>query len=322
MSKGSTRPPRRFAVRQQARGFLLCCALLRAWPALADDTFLDQAAERGIVVESAVEVWNQEGAAWPRWNAHDPHSRLRPDYRDWRDFMRDYGEPGHAQGALDFVHVVNRGMGALAKFVYLLEQVPVSSLRRDEQLAYWLNLHNARAVELTAASLRTISEDDETTRELVLGEKWREKSLTVEGEALSLVDIERRIVMRQWPDPRVQYGLYMPAMGAPGVPQTAFTGATVWKRLGERAHDFINSRRATEFYEGQLYVSALYFWDQGLFPNDAAVIAHLRAYADAPLKSRLAKVRKVSATYFNWRINSFNSGYDRHQDRLGGGSPL
>lgn len=271
-----------------------------------------------VIIENAADLWDQEGAEWPRWSAHDQGSKFTVDHSSWERFMADYSDRRNDQGAIDFVHVANRGMGFLGKYIYALEQVPVSTLARNEQLAYWLNLHNARAVETTARSLPFSAPLADTTRQLVLGKKWREKSLEVEGEKLSLVDIERRIVMRQFKDPRVLYGLCLPAHGAPVLPIAPFTGATVWTMLDDRAREFVNSERAIEFHDGQLHVSALYFWDRWLFPNESVVLDHLRAFAEPPLKAKLSEVQKVTATYLNWRINSFNSGYDRNQDRAGG----
>lgn len=292
-----------------------------ATPAMAEPTLARDTAE-DVVIDNATDLWNKEGEAWPRWTAHAETSKVKIDYSAWQEFMAGYSDPHSKQGALDFVHVSMRGMGLLADYIFKLEKVPVSTLARDEQLAYWLNLHNAAAVEATALSLRTIYEDHDTTRVLVLGNRWREKTLTVEGEALSLVDIERRIVMRQWQNPRVLYGLYMPALGAPSLPAVPFTGATVWQSLGSRAREFVNSERAMELHDGQLHISGLYYWDHGLFPNDAAILAHLRAFAVPSLRTKLEKVQVVTATYLNWRINSFNSGYDRHQDHNGSACPV
>lgn len=298
-------------------------ASLVAVPAVADGSTAVAAASEGeaFVVEKASDIWDLEGAEWPRWGAHDESAKTKVDYGTWPGFMADYADPQGHEGALDFIHVSSRGMGYLASYLFALQKVAVSRLPRDEQLAYWLNLHNARAVEATAMSLRDIAMDDDTTKVLILGKAWREKALTVEGEKLSLVDIERRIVMRQWPDPRVQYGLYMPATGAPGLPVQPFTGANVWAALDVRARDYVNSPRATEFHDGKLHVSALYYWDRFLFPSDASILEHLRRFAGPELKAKLGGVDEIAASYLNWRINSYNSGYDRHQDH-GASCPL
>lgn len=270
------------------------------------------------VVENAAEIWDQEGAEWPRWGVHDETNPFSVDHRWWERFMASHSDRRSDHGVIDYVYVANRGLGDLAAYIFALEHVPVSTLPRNEQLAYWLNLHNAHAVQVTALSLTSIADMAETTRHLVLGDPWREKALTVEGERLSLVDIERRIVMRQWKDPRILYGIYLPALGAPGLPVKPFTGTNVWKMLDDRARAFVNSDRAAEFRDKKLHTSALYFWDKWFLPDDRAVLDHLRAFANPALKARLANVQVVTATYLNWRFVSFNSGYDRHQDRQGG----
>lgn len=181
-----------------------------------------------------------------------------------------------------------------------------------------------RAYLLPYAEIRSQQEgrlqraEDDAVRTIVMGARWREQTLEVEGVKLSLVDIARRIVMRQWKDPRVLYGLYIPANGAPGLPRQAFTGATVWKRLDARAREFVNSERALEIHGDQLHVSALYFWDKWLFGDEKAVLDHLRAFAAPALRSKLTKFDSVTATYLNWRVNSYNSGYDPNQDRRTG----
>lgn len=268
-----------------------------------------------VEIDNAADLWDQEGAEWPRWSAHDESSTVVIDYSAWTRFIKDFGEPGSDPMALDYVHVANKGMGYLRALSNALQRVEVSKLKRDEQLAFWLNLHNVAAVWRTAVSLPL---EDDSTRAIIMGAPWREKTLEVEGEKLSLVDIARRIVIRQWKDPRVLYGLCLPANGAPGLPPVPFAGATVWKAIDGRARKFVNSDRALEFHSEQLHVSALYFWDRWLFPDEKAVIAHLRAFAAPPLKAKLANTDKVTATFLNWRVNSFNSSYDPSQDRRTG----
>ncbi len=269
-------------------------------------------------VVNAAAIWAQEGAPWPRWGAHNEANKFEVDHSFWTRFMDSFGERRGDDTIVDYFYVVNRGIGDLSYYIYALEQVPVSTLRKDEQLAYWLDLHNAYAIEITAYSLTSIVENADTTRLLVLGQAWRDKSLKVEGQNLSLVDIERRIIMRQWNDPRVIYGLYLPAFGAPQLPYHPFTGDNVWMMLNKRARKFVNSNRAMEFHGDKIDVSALYFWDKKLIKNNEAVLNHLRQFARPSLKLKLADIHTIRATYLNWRLESYNSDYDRNQDLQGG----
>lgn len=274
--------------------------------------------ENPTIVENALDIWRQEGADWPRWAAHDKNSTFVVDHSWWENFMADHTDRHDGIGVLDYVYVSNRGLGGLASYVYALQHVPVSKLSRDEQLAFWLNLHNALAAQTTAQSLDSIAQWSATTRHLVLGKPWREKNVEVEGQSLSLVDIERRILMRQWNDPRVLYGIHLPALGAPALPAKPFTGDSVWKMLENRARAFVNSDQALEFHGDDIHVSSLYFWDDQLFNNEAEVLNHLQHFATAERRAQIAKLDAIKATYLNWRLVTFNSGYDRHQDRQGG----
>lgn len=269
-------------------------------PGQAEEQDLEAEAERGD---------------WQRWSRHDPSSKASVDYSAWTRFVRDFSD-NSPRGALDYLYISRRGMGFLNHLVSQLQQVPVSRLARDEQLAYWINLHNAEAVRITA--LRFPYKDD-STRELVLGEHWRADTLSVEDMPISLEDIERRILFRQWPDPRVIYGLYLPASGAPVLSAVPITGAEVWNQLEQRARTYINAGPALELVRGELHVSALYYWDKALFADDLALIQHLRRYADPGLVQQLAGISSVRASWLNWRLNTFNSGYDTNADRSGGG---
>lgn len=253
---------------------------------------------------------------WSRWARHDPSSTAQIDYSAWATFVADFGDGDGGRGALDYLRLTRRGHGFLHAFVTELQALPVSQLSRDEQLAYWMNLHNAQAVLQTTLNFPI---KDESARELVLGKPWSTQSLTVEGVRLSLDDIERRILFRHWPDPLVIYGLYLPATGAPRLAPRALVGRDIRAQLEARARLHLRSGHAFELSGSSLDVSALYHWDRALFADDAALIAHLRRYAAPADAQRLATVDTVRASWLNWRLNTFNSGYDVNADRSGGG---
>lgn len=271
--------------------------------------------EEPLLTAEELEQMEESGGDWKRWAVHDPDSTVQVDTSAWTGFVREFSD-NSSRGALDFLHIARRGYGFISQFVFQLQEVPVSRLNRDEQLAYWLNLHNAAAVRQTAVKFPF---KDESTRELVLGDAWRADIFTVEDQKLSLEDIERRILFRQWPDARVIYGVYLPASGAPPLSDQPFTGAEVWRQLEARGRAYVNRGPALELAGEELHVSALYYWDKALFADDAALIAHLRKYAEPPLAQKLAGITAVRASWLNWRLNSFNSGYDINQDRSGGG---
>lgn len=253
---------------------------------------------------------------WSHFGTFDKNSSVEVDFSGYRRIFEEYGDHG-PQAALDFLYMSRRGLGHLSSFARALQRVPVSTLNRDEQLAYWLNLHNTQGILKTTLAFPV---QDENSKVVMLGPAWTEPSLTVEGFDLSLRDIELRILLRQWPDPLVLYGLYFPASGAPAGPTEPFRGKDVWRQLEERARRFVNRGPSHQFVRDRLHVSAFYYLADKLWADDAQLLAHLVKYSSPDLAKKLSSVSSIEATWLNWRLNSFSSGYDVNQDRAGGGS--
>lgn len=189
------------------------------------------------------------------------------------------------------------------------ETVPLSALTREEQLAYWLNLYNARVMELVTAHYPA-----ETTKELRSepgkdpAGVWHEKSLTVDGVALSLRDIETKILFPIWDDPLVMYGLWQGAIGGPSLPLRAYSAASVWDRLRENAVEFINSNRGMRPKGRTLRVSLMYGWASDLFDGDDDIRRHIENYAELPFSEGLEKTSKLKRNLYDWHLADLSGG--------------
>ncbi len=83
--------------------------------------------------------------------------------------------------------------------------IDIASLSRDEQLAYWFNLHNVAVFDII---LSNFPKHDLSWMK-INGEPFDEaKILTVKGVQISLKDIRHNIVYRNWDDPIVIYGFF------------------------------------------------------------------------------------------------------------------
>ena len=98
---------------------------------------------------------------------------------------------------------------------------------------------------------------------------WGAKILTVEGEKLSLDDIEHRILRPIWKDNRVHYALNCASLGCPNLQPTAYTSENSEALLDNGARDFINHPRGVSIQKGKLQVSSIYVWFQEDFGRDA-----------------------------------------------------
>ncbi|MEE8259088.1 MAG: DUF547 domain-containing protein [Sphingomonadales bacterium] len=186
---------------------------------------------------------------------------------------------------------------------------PLAEFKKDEQLAYWLNLHNAVLFEQLAEHY-PISK----LKSLRLGKSkrpalWDEKLVTVEGVALSLNDIQNKILIRHWASPMVLYGLYQGAIGGPSLPIKAFTGENVHNLLKSTAREFVNSNRGFRMRGNKAQVSLTYKWGSAAFPNwERDVARHLVKFADSSHRAELAGANEFVAKLYDWVIADLTGG--------------
>ena len=123
--------------------------------------------------------------------------------------------------------------------------VRVSGLGRDEQCAYWINLYNALTLEVVLDHYPVDSiRDIDISPGLFSQGPWGKKLITVEGEQVSLNDIEHRILRPIWRDPRIHYAINCASLGCPNLQPRPFTGRTLDHALDLAAMRFVDIRAA------------------------------------------------------------------------------
>lgn len=183
----------------------------------------------------------------------------------------------------------------------------ISALPRNEQLAFWINLHNVAMMEQIAKEWPV-----REPREIKLGGVPLDdaKFITLRGIPVSLRDIREEIVFRHWKNPKVIYGFWRGEIGGPELQRHAFTGDNVSSLLDVAAADFVNSLRGTQIRGERLEVASLYaevapFY----FPDfESDLRRHLAAFAEEPTAEILARTRTVKATISEHDIADLHGG--------------
>lgn len=173
-------------------------------------------------------------------------------------------------------------------------RVDFTALPRNEQLAYWINLHNVAVMEQIALAYPVSSPED-----VKLGEAKvpldEARFITVGGTSLSPRDIRTRIVYPNWDDPKVIYGFWRGAIGGPTLDRDAYTSANLPTLLEESAREFIGSLRGTQKRGNTLQVSRIYDEARPFFfadwPEDLR--AHLRELGTADVAKLLDATSEV-----------------------------
>ena len=198
---------------------------------------------------------------------------------------------------------------ALDGYLRLLGQTPVSQLSRAEQLPFWINLYNALTIDVVLDHYPVDSiRDIDISPGLFSDGPWGKKLIEVEGEAVSLDDIEHRILRPIWRDPRVHYAVNCASLGCPNLALEPYLGATIDAQLDAAARDFVNSGRAVQFEGMDLVVSSIYDWFQEDFgSSDQDAIDHLMTYAEPNLDMTLEGFSTIDDDRYDWALNDASS---------------
>lgn len=253
---------------------------------------------------------------WPRWQAHDPDSRTAVDHSGWQLFLDRSLVRDHPDGVnrVDYQAVASRDRQLLQDYLARMQEVAVDELNRDEQLAFWTNLYNAVTVELIlehypVASIRDIN----ISGSIFNRHPWDAELITVAGTALTLNDIEHRILRPLWQDPRIHYAVNCASIGCPNLRAEAFTAADWDAQYEAAAREFIQHERAVTFVDSfsgpRPQFSSIYDWYQEDFGGSVAgVVDHLLQYAEGETRRRLQEYAKDDYSPrprfdYNWDLN-------------------
>ncbi len=199
---------------------------------------------------------------WERWTANDPDATAAIDHGAWDRFLETYvggGDDGVYR--LAYGLVTDADARALADYIAGLAATPISAYARAEQRPYWINLYNALTVKVVldhypASSILWINISPGW---FSLG-PWGRKLVRIEGEEVSLDDIEHRILRPIWRDARIHYVVSCASVGCPNLARRAYSGARIEAMLDAAAGAYINNGRGAAVGVGGLSVTSLYSW--------------------------------------------------------------
>ena len=142
----------------------------------------------------------------------------------------------------------------------------IPSLPKNEQLAYWINLHNAVVVSTLIdaypgpkrqpALIKPVKGSDATLHDA--------KLINIKNHALSLRDIREKIVFPNWKNKDVPFAFHLGYQSSPSLSNSAYEGEKIDLQMARNAYEFFNSLRAYEKGTLNPYIAEVSNW---YFPN-------------------------------------------------------
>jgi hypothetical protein len=133
---------------------------------------------------------------------------------------------------------------------------------------------------------------------------WNEPLIEVAGVALTLNDIEHRILRPIWRDPRIHYAVNCASLGCPNLAARVYSSANIEELLDAGARAFVNHPRGVDASGRRLTLSSIYDWygtDFGATRDER--LQHLRQYAEPELAAKLGAYEGRIRYDYDWRLN-------------------
>jgi hypothetical protein len=232
------------------------------------------------------DIWDQSG------------TRTGIDHTEFQVFLDNYVlEPATGPTLVKYEEAL--GTDLIHNYVEYLESIVIRQYTKAEQFAYWVNLYNAATIkiildEYPVKSIREIKSG------LFSSGPWDMKFLKVEGEDISLNDIEHRILRPIWNDARIHYAVNCASFSCPSLSTRAFTADNNEEILNKLASDYVNAPRALRLEGNTLILSSIYDWYQVDFGSDSTqVLEHINKYRQ---NSFVGEFRRIKYEY-DWTLN-------------------
>ena len=234
-----------------------------------------------------------------------PAQTQRVNYAIYNQFLTRYwAKDTNGIARVDYKAVSAADQANLASFLDQLQQIDPGTLGRDEQLAYWINLYNAQTIRVVldaypVGSIREIKDGP-----FSIG-PWNRKDVVVNGAALSLDDIEHRIIRPTFNEPRIHYALNCAAASCPNLAPQAWRGAGLDAAFEAAELSYLADDRGISIDgNGRVTASKIYIWFREDFgANENEVLARLISKSPEPKATALQERGRIDRYEYDWSLN-------------------
>ncbi|NND80318.1 MAG: DUF547 domain-containing protein [Maribacter sp.] len=195
------------------------------------------------------------------------------------------------QGNVDYSSFRN-DVKLLNDYLNHLAQNTISyAAKKEERLAYYINLYNAGTVQLILQNYPLESIKDITR-------PWGKERLMIGEKAYSLGQIEHRI-LRKMEEPRIHFAINCASYSCPKLLNSAFIASKIEEQLEAVTLNFINDPSRNKISRNAVDLSKIFKWYKGDFTDKHSLIDYLNKYSDIKILSN-AKMKYLT---YDWRLN-------------------
>lgn len=205
------------------------------------------------------------------------------------------------KGVVDY-QGFKREEAGLDNYLAVLEKTDTKALFPDEQFAFYVNAYNAWTIKLILGAYPGIK----SIKELVtpFRGQWKRKIARIDGDLLTLDNIEHDILRPRFKDPRIHFAVNCASKGCPPLLSEPYRRDVLDRQLTEVTEAFINDPSYNRFEGNTLYVSSIFKWYSEDFKE--GIVEFFKQYARGELRDKVqGNQKKIKVEYldYDWSLN-------------------
>ncbi|AFZ43404.1 protein of unknown function DUF547 [Halothece sp. PCC 7418] len=224
------------------------------------------------------------------------------DYSVWDQLLKEYV---NSQGEVDYQTWQLQSKQELNGWLDSLASCQLQQLSPEEQFTLLINLYNALVIReiLKRYPIPSILPTFLGIPNWLSFFRFFARSVyTLDDQALSLNDIEHKMLRQRWQDPRIHFALVCAARGCPLLRNEAYNPTRIEEQLTRDAERFINNPSKVKYNPDQnmLHLSPIFKWYQkDFFQVSSSLPNYLNQYLSETVQE------SVSLQYlpYDWHLN-------------------
>lgn len=178
---------------------------------------------------------------------------------------------------------------------------PANSWNDNEKLTYWINVYNALTIQLILKyyPVKSIKDIGSSIQIPYVNTPWDIKCFEIDGEELSLNNIEHGIIRKDFEEPRIHFALVCAAVSCPKLLNEAYEANRLDVQLTAQTKSFLANTSKNKISTDRLELSKIFNWYGGDFRKNGTLVDFLNQYTTVEID----KKAKTSFMDYDWALN-------------------
>ncbi|MGB0431278.1 MAG: DUF547 domain-containing protein [Bacteroidia bacterium] len=219
----------------------------------------------------------------------------QPNHSTWNNLLKEHVSP---YGNVDYKGFKNDEKILDAYLDQLKSEYPTKTWTRNDKMAYWINCYNAFTVKaiLNHYPIKSITEIKPDNAKSI----WKLKWITIEGNLLSLDQIENEILRPNFNDARIHFAINCASVSCPPLRNEAFVAGKLNDQLNQQTRMFFADTKRNKITSNNAQLSQIFDWFSTDFKTNGSLVSFVNKYS----KIKINPNTKITYLDYDWSLNN------------------